>query len=325
LGTVNVPEFSSKFDLTVVGDKLVFSTNEGSFGDLKIPAEWSTVIEDDERIFSETSDYRNNWFLLVVDGVALVGKVHMFVLFDKGAMHGKIPIKDNDGKLELSLEDWSEISFIPQGITQWEESPMITCNRVVYRIEEGTDEENGYTVAMLVVLEDKFIIFHTKLVFYQCTAKIEAKQIELPFPIQSFGRSITSQIEFKTTEHSGYYSQYFTDFTIKIGERNYNVCMSLGAFKDYSVDHRDRHYTLSAIYNKETCTTIFCGNADASCEMMDLGMTRHGIFSIEIPEFVAPETDEYEYEYSEMFDSLTHLPIDLQAFLRSITWCNPDA
>jgi hypothetical protein len=319
---VDVPGCSSDIDLTVVGDKLVFSTNKVSFGNLKIPAGWLHMIEDEDqaqKLFFEVVKYTNTDE--ENDISYSVFHVYMFVLFDKGTMSGKIHITD-DGIHVLSRGDWSEISFIHQEITQLDEAPMIKNNRVVHQIKEGTGEENGYSVAVLVMLEDKFIIFYTKLVFIQGTAKIEVKQIELPFPIQSFRQSITSAISFTTNDHSGYYCQYFTDFTIKIGAINYNVCMSFGAFNDYSVDHRDRHYTLSAIYNKETCTTIFCGNEDA-VERMDHGMTRRGIFSIEIPEFDAPETD--EYKYSELFDSLTHLPNDLQAFLRSITWCNHDA
>jgi hypothetical protein len=363
LGTVNVdvPGCSSVIDLTVVGDKLVFSVGGVGFGDLKIPACWLPMIDDEvqaQKLFFEVVEYTYTDEENDIPPYS-VFHVYMFVLFDKGTMSGKIHITD-DGIHVLSRGDWSEISFIPQGITEWAESPMIIHNRVVYRIEGGTDEQNGCGVAMLVVFEDKFTIFITNLVFYQETQKIEAKQLDLPFPIQSFGRLITSQIDFTaeevadfTAEEVGYFPEYcpdfFADFTIKIGEGNYNVSISFGAFKESSVDHLDGYYKMSAIYDKKTCTTIFCGgdfdavekippsaihhkktcitffcdgNEDAF-EQMNHEMTRIGIFSIEIPEFVAPETD--EYEYSELFDSLTHLPDDLQAFLRSITWRKPKA
>jgi hypothetical protein len=321
LGTVDVTDFSSKIGLTVVGDELVFSTNEGSFGTLPIPTDWSPMVGV-QHFFFEVLNYMTSFFLLFLDGATLVGEVRMFVLFDNGAMHGKILIKDNDGKLELSLEDWSELSFIPQGITHCAESPMIIDNQNVYLIKEGYDGENGCAVARLFMLKEKFIIFITKLVFYESTPRIETNQIELSFPILSFGQSITGQNLFRTRiECPGYFTgEYFSDFTIKIGEVVYNVCLSFGDFKDYSVDHRDGHYVLSAIYNKETCTTIFCGDADA-CELIDQEMTRRGIFSIQIPEFVAPKTD----NYSELVDALRPLPEDLQAFLSSITWRNPEA
>jgi hypothetical protein len=313
-------------NLTLVEGELVFSTDEAIIHALRAPSGWSPMIDDEHPyLFFEVVDYTNGLFHLVVDNEDLVGEVLMFVLFDKGVMQGKIRIVydyECEKHVLSPIGDWTEKSFIPQETTQWADAPMIEKSRVAYRFDEGPDEENQYSVAVLVVWEDKFVIFYTKLVFYQGTAKIEVKQIELQFPIQSFGHSITSEISFTTNDRSGYYCQYFTDFTIKIGEINYYVCMSFGEFNNYSVDHRDGHYTLSAIYNKETCTTIFCGNEDA-VERMDRGMTRRGIFSIKIPEFVALETD--EYEYSELFDSLTHLPDDLQAFLRSITWCNPDA
>lgn len=361
LGTVDVdvPGCSSVIDLTVVEDKLVFFVGGVGFGDLKIPAGWLPMIDDQAQKLFEVVEYTHTDEQNDIS--YSVFHVYMFVLFDKGAMSGKIHITD-EGIHVLSRGDWSEVSFIPQGITEWAESPMITRNRVVYQIEGGTDEQNGHGVAMLVVFEDKFTIFITNLVFYQETQKIEAKQLDFPFPIQSFGQLITSQIDFTaeeevagfTAEEVGYFPEYCTefyaDFTIKLGEKNYKVSIFFGAFKESSVvDHRNGHYSLSAIYDKKTCTTIFCGGDENTVEMippraiyhektcitcfckgnedefekMNREMTRIGIFSIEIPEFVAPETD--EYSYSELFDSLTHLPDDLQSFLRSITWRNPDA
>jgi len=50
-------------------------------------------------------------------------------------------------------------------------------------------------------------------------------------------------------------------------------------------------------------------------------MSRLGILSIKIPEFVAPETD----NDSALVDALTTLPENLQDFLRLITWHNPKA
>jgi len=323
LGTVNVnvPGCSSDIDLTVVGDKLVFSVGGVGFGDLKIPAGWLHMIDDEDKaqkLFFEVVEY--TYTDEENDISYSVFHVYMFVLFDKGTMSGKIHITD-DGIHVLSRGDWSEISFIPQGTTQWADAPMITNNRVAYQFDEGTDEENQYSVAVLVVSEDKFIIFYTKLVFYRGTAKIEVKQIELPFPIQSFGHSITSAIRFTTNDHSGYNGEYFANFTIEIGGINYNVCMSFGAFKDASFEHCDGYYNLNAMYNKKTSKTIFCGGDNDAFEQMEHGMPRVGVLSIKIPDFVPPETD----DDSALVDALRPLPEDLQAFLKSITWRNPEA
>jgi hypothetical protein len=130
----------------------------------------------------------------------------------------------------------------------------------------------------------------------------EMMKIELSFPIR-FCESISSPIVFDG-------ENYIASFTIKIGNEPYNVRLHFGAFEYFSVDHRDRHYSLSAIRDKNTRTTFFCGETDAE-DWMKLGMPRVGIFSIEIPEFVAPE--------------LTPLPKDLRTFLTSITWHNPEA
>ena len=140
--------------------------------------------------------------------------------------------------------------------------------------------------------------------------EFEMKAIEFSFPI----RSISSPIDFGS-ENCG----YVASFTIKIGDEDYNVRFSFGTFESYTVDHRDGYYTLSAINNCTDSTTIFCRDTDAE-ELMERTMTRLGILSIEIPEFVAPETD----DDSALVDALRHLPEDLQAFLRSITWCNPE-
>ena len=144
--------------------------------------------------------------------------------------------------------------------------------------------------------------------------EFEMKAIEFSFPIRSSGRSISSPIDFGS-ENCG----YVASFTIKIGDEDYNVRFSFGTFESYTVDHRDGYYTLSAINNCTDSTTIFCRDTDAE-ELMERTMTRLGILSIEIPEFVAPETD----DDSALVDALRHLPEDLQAFLRSITWCNPE-
>lgn len=141
--------------------------------------------------------------------------------------------------------------------------------------------------------------------------EFEMKAIEFSFPIRSSGQSISSPIDFGSEN-----GNYIASFTIKIGDEDYSIRFSFGTFEGYSVDHRNGYYTLSAINHWTDSTTIFCQNTDAE-ELMEQTMTRLGILSIEIPEFVAPETDDES--------ALRPLPEDLQAFLRSITWCNPEA
>jgi hypothetical protein len=145
--------------------------------------------------------------------------------------------------------------------------------------------------------------------------EFEMKAIEFSFPIRSSGRSISNPIDFGLEN-----GNYIASFTIKIGDEDYSIRFSFGTFESYSVDHRNGYYTLSAINHWTDSTTIFCRDTDAE-ELMEKTMSRLGIFSIEIPEFIAPETD----DDSALVDALRPLPEDLQAFLRSITWCNPEA
>jgi hypothetical protein len=182
LGSIEVPEFSSEIRLTFKGEtKLVFSNDKGDFGDLPIPNGWSPMFGIGvPPFFFQIVNYTLLFFLTVVDGKALFGEVRMFVLFDKGAMQGKILIiDDNDGKLEFSLEDWSEISFISQGISQGEELPMILHERDVWPIE-GINEENGGVITMLVELGDKLFFCLTKLVFDEGTPTHERWMITIP-------------------------------------------------------------------------------------------------------------------------------------------------
>jgi len=182
LGTVDVDEFSSEIDLTIVGKtKLVFSTtHQANVGTLLIPNGWTPMFGVGiSRFFFEILNYTLLFFLTVVDGKALVGEVLMFVLFDKGAMQGKILIKDNDGKLEFSLEDWSSFSFIPQGISQGAEPPMIIHNRDVWPIE-GIDQKNGGLIATLVELGDKLFMSMTKLVFDEGTPTHDRWVVTIP-------------------------------------------------------------------------------------------------------------------------------------------------
>jgi len=145
-------------------------------------------------------------------------------------------------------------------------------------------------------------------------SNFEMTKFELSFPIQLCGGSISTPIVFDFSE-SG---DYIASFTIKIGNKDYNVRLYLGAYNDYFIHHRDGHYTLSAISDRNTCTTIFCGYTQAE-ELMERKMSKVGILAIEIPDFVAPEMD----DDSALIDALTPLPEVLQAFLKSITWCNP--
>jgi hypothetical protein len=181
LGAVHVLDFSSEIRLTVKGKtKLVFSNNKGDFGDLPIPNGWSPMFGIGvPPFFFQIVNHTLLFFLTVVDGKVLFGEVRMFVLFDKGAMQGKILIIDNDGKLEFSLEDWSEISFISQGISQGEELPMILHERDVWSIE-GIDERNGGVIATLGELGDKLFFCLTKLVFDEGTPTHEHWMITLP-------------------------------------------------------------------------------------------------------------------------------------------------
>lgn len=182
LGTIDVRVFSSEINLTIVEEtKLVFSTaDQENIGTLLIPNGWTPMNEVSVKcLFFEILNYTLLFFLTVDDGKALVGEVRMFVLFDKGAMQGKILIKKNDGKLEFSLEDWNEISFIPQGISQGAELPMIIHNRDVWPIE-GIDEENGGLIATLVELSDILLISMTKLVFDVGTPTHERWVVTIP-------------------------------------------------------------------------------------------------------------------------------------------------
>jgi len=173
LGSIEVNDFSSEIHLTFKGEtKLVFSNDKGDFGDLPIPNGWSPMF----RIGVPPFFFE---ILTVIDGKKKSGEVRMFVLFDKGAMQGKILIIDNDGKLEFSLEDWSEISFISQGISQGEELPMILHERDVWTIK-GIDEEKGGVITTLVELGDKLFFCLTKLVFDEGTPTHEHWMITLP-------------------------------------------------------------------------------------------------------------------------------------------------
>ncbi len=146
--------------------------------------------------------------------------------------------------------------------------------------------------------------------------KFRSANFKILFPIQFCELSISSPIVFKHREEG----DYIASFTIKIGIKDYNVCLYFGTYESYFIDHHDSHYTLSAISDRSTCTTIFCGNTDAE-HLMKRGMPRVGILEIKIPDFVAPKTD----DDSAMVDALTPFPKDLRAFLRSITWRNPEA
>lgn len=186
LGTINVRQFSSEINLTIVEKtKLVFSTaHQENIGTLLIPNEWTPMWTPMYEVsvphfFFEILNYTTLFFLTVDDEKVLVGEVRMFVLFDKGAMQGKILIKENDGKFEFSLEDWNEISFIPQGISQEAELPMIIHNRDVWPIE-GIDEENGGLIATLVELGDILLISMTKLVFDKGTPTHERWVVTIP-------------------------------------------------------------------------------------------------------------------------------------------------
>lgn len=182
-------------------------------------------------------------------------------------------------------------------------------------------KDESYTFAQLKVYADqgtRFLFFDFTLLSFDDDkiddreldddSEFKMMKIELSFPIQLCGGSISSPIVFDG-------ENYKVFFTIKIRDEDYKVCLYLGAFENWSVDHRDEHYTLSAISDRKTCTTIFCGNTDAEV-LMKRGMPRVGILAIEIPDFVASEPDD---------DASRPLPEDLQAFLCSITWRNPEA
>ena len=190
-------------------------------------------------------------------------------------------------------------------------------------------KDKSYTFAQLKVYNDpqnSFLFFVLTLLSFDDDeiddreldddSKFEMANFELSFPIQCCGQSISSPIVFQFSEGG----DYIASFTIKIGDEDYKVRLYLGAYDRYSIDHRDGHYTLSAISDRDTCTTIFCGNTDAEV-LMERKMSRVGILAIEIPDFVAPETD----DYSAIVDASRHLPEGLRTFLRSITWTNPEA
>ncbi len=194
-------------------------------------------------------------------------------------------------------------------------------------LKDATDK--SYTFKQLKVYIDprnSFLVFFFTLVTFD-DDKIDGRELdddsifemanfELSFPIKFCKRSISSQIVFEHQEEG----DYIASFTIKIGNEDYNVRLYFGTYESYFIDHHDSHYTLSAISDRSTCTTIFCGNTDAEV-LMERKMSRVGILAIEIPDFVAPETD----DDSAMVDALKPLPEGLQAFLRSITWRNPEA
>ena len=194
-------------------------------------------------------------------------------------------------------------------------------------LKDATDK--SYTFKQLKVYIDhqkSFLFFFFTLVTFDDDeiddreldddSKFEMAKFELSFPIQFCGRSISSPIVFEHREEG----DYIASFTIKIGNEDYNVRLYFGTYNSYFIDHHDSHYTLSTISDRNTCTTIFCGYTDAEF-LMKQKMSRVGILEIEIPDFVAPETD----DDSGMVDALRNLPVDLQAFLRSITWRNPEA
>ena len=143
--------------------------------------------------------------------------------------------------------------------------------------------------------------------------EFEIKVIEFSFPIS--GLSISSPIDFGLEN-----GNYNASFTIKIGGKDCDFCFIFGAFESDSFYHSNSYYNLSAIYDWTASTTLFCGETDAE-ELMEKTMSRLGILSIKIPEFVAPETD----NDSALVDALTTLPENLQDFLRLITWHNPKA
>lgn len=180
--------------------------------------------------------------------------------------------------------------------------------------------DKSYTFAQLKVYADQgnhFLFFDFTLLSFDDDeiddreldddSDFEMTKFKLSIPIQLYGGSISSPIVFDGENYKAF-------FTIKIGDADYKVCLHLGTFENWSVDHRDGHYTLSAISDRKTCTTIFCGNTDAEV-LMKRGMPRVGILAIEIPDFVVPEPE----------NASRHLPEDLQAFLCSITWRNPEA
>ena len=181
--------------------------------------------------------------------------------------------------------------------------------------------EKSYTSARLKVYIDPqkgFLFFYFILLSFDDSdidSEFEMMKINISLPIR-FCESFSSPIVFYFSE-SGHYA---ASFTIKIGNEHYNVLLEFDEYKKTRVDHYAGHYVLSAISDINTCTTFFCRCADAE-ELMGHGMPRVGIFSIEIRDFVAPETD----DDSALADALRPFPEDLQAFLKSITWRNPEA
>lgn len=192
-------------------------------------------------------------------------------------------------------------------------------------LKDATDK--SYTFKQLKVYIDprnSFLVFFFTLVTFD-DDEIDGRELDddsnfeianskLSFP--NCERSISSPIVFEHQEQG----EYIASFTIKIGNEDYNVRLHFGTYKDYYIEHCDRHYTLSAISDRDTCTTIFCGNTDAEV-LMKRGMPRVGILKIEITDFVAPKTE----DDSAIVAALRHLPVDLQDFLTLITWRNPEA
>jgi len=174
--------------------------------------------------------------------------------------------------------------------------------------------EKSYTSARLKVYIDPqkgFLFFFFILLSFDDSdidSEFEMMKINLSLPIR-FCESISNPIMFDFSK-SGYYA---ASFTIKIGNEHYNVLLEFDEYKQSGADHYAGHYVLSAI--SDTCTTFFCRCADAE-ELMEHGMPRVGILSIEIRDFVAPETD----DDSALADALRPFPEDLRTFLMSITW-----
>jgi hypothetical protein len=190
-------------------------------------------------------------------------------------------------------------------------------------------KEKSYTFAQLKVYFDPkncFLFFYFILLSFDDSDIDEDQELDddndfemmknnLSLPIR-FCESISNPIMFDFSK-SGYYA---ASFTIKIGNEHYNVLLEFNEYKQSCVNHYAGHYVLSAISDINTCTTFFCRCADAE-ELMEHGMPRVGVFSIEIPDFLAPETD----DDSALADALRPLPEDLRTFLTSITWHNPEA
>jgi len=187
-------------------------------------------------------------------------------------------------------------------------------------------KEESYTSAQLKVYIDPkncFLFFYFNLLSFDDSdindreldddSDFEMMKINISLPIR-FCESISNPIVFDFSK-SGYYA---ASFTIKIGDEHYIVLLEFDDFKQSHVDHYAGHYVLSAISDSNTCTTFFCRYADAE-ELMEHGMPRGGVLSIEIPDFVPPETD----DDSALENALRPLPEDLQAFLISITWRKP--